>query len=136
MISKEMVLDTLKKEMPNVDFDYEHDEEEDIYSAHHVTLKGLDDDILLAICVSDIHLMLVTFTFDKLPPTDEAVMALADFNTEENYLCAYVDDDGFLTFRYCAFASTEHDVTDTISFLIRYFANISDRIKPLADMTE
>ena len=135
MVSKEVVISTLKSVMPQIDFDFKYEEDEDIYSARHVTLKGLDDDILLTICISDVHIVYITFTLDKLSPTDETVSALADFNTKDKYLCAYVDEDGFLTMRYFSVAFTEHDVIETISFLIRHFASITDKVKPLTDMT-
>ena len=135
MTRKEIIENHLKNEYKALTFEYAQDGEVDIFRAKNAELNGLDDDILIEIASLPNHLFFFKLVFDRMPPTEEALERLADFNAKDHWFGASVNSKGYLTLENACVISNEHDIKDTISQLLMHLIKIKDDLLPLTTLT-
>ena len=86
----------LSKNWPNITFDYEQVDKDEVKVTAEITLKGFDDDIMLIINVYTGGTAQFRAVFDKIEKNENSLALLNDFNASDPFFKIFIRDDGFL----------------------------------------
>lgn len=103
-----------------------------------IKFRDFDDEVLLRISAFTSGESTISFIFDKIELTLEVMLRINAFNENVNWLKAFINENGYLTFKYPIIdAVIESNVVDAIEFLFKIITNENTRkhLDPLTVLT-
>ena len=122
---------TLDKVFKDWKLDFTVTIEEDkkrVYCKNNLKIKSYDDDILGEIVIYQSGGLICSFTFDKLPTTENVLVIINNLNAHSSLFHAYITGNGFLRMEHLAWRINPDLVGDYIEHVLGELAD--DDLKP------
>ena len=130
----ELNLSKVKKTLEKVfkdwklDFTVEIKDNDRVYCKNSLKIKSFDDDILGEIIVYKVGGIIFSFTFDKLPTTENVLKIINNLNADSAMFRAYISQNGYLRLEHIAWRINPDCVGEYVEHILGELVN--DKLKP------
>lgn len=104
----------------------------------NVTLKDLDDDIMIIMGIYENGSFYFDLIFDKLHDRDNAYSIINDINDNFAWVKAYIRNDDYFVLRYTTLDMFNENLASNVEYLLNYFASddLYQYLKQICTLTQ